>query len=46
MCAHVRKTLADLSSQDVAEATRIQYGVVLNQIILKNIWLNQILMVH
>ena len=26
MCAHVRKTLADLSSQDVAEATRIQYG--------------------
>ena len=25
-CAHVRKTLADLSSQDVAEATRIQYG--------------------
>ena len=26
MCAHVRKTLADVSSQDVADATRIQYG--------------------
>ncbi|RAC91493.1 triose-phosphate isomerase, partial [Burkholderia multivorans] len=26
MCAHVRKTIADLSSQDVADATRIQYG--------------------
>lgn len=26
MCAHVRQTLADLSSKDVAEAVRIQYG--------------------
>ncbi|EAE3591119.1 triose-phosphate isomerase, partial [Listeria monocytogenes] len=26
MCAHVRQTLADLSSQEVADATRIQYG--------------------
>ena len=28
MCAHVRQTLADLSSQEVADATRIQYGSV------------------
>ena len=26
MCAQVRKTVADVSSQDVADATRIQYG--------------------
>ena len=26
MCVHVRQTLAKLSSQDVADATRIQYG--------------------
>ena len=26
MCAFVRNTIADLSSKDVAEATRIQYG--------------------
>ncbi|MEJ7180525.1 triose-phosphate isomerase, partial [Staphylococcus capitis] len=26
MCAHVRKTLADVSSQDIADAPRIQYG--------------------
>ena len=25
-CAQVRKTVADVSSQDVADATRIQYG--------------------
>ncbi|MDK7194677.1 triose-phosphate isomerase, partial [Lactobacillus gasseri] len=26
MCAQVRRTLAEVSSQDVADATRIQYG--------------------
>lgn len=26
MCAHVRKTVAKVASQDVADATRIQYG--------------------
>lgn len=26
MCAHVRKTVAKVVSQDVADATRIQYG--------------------
>ena len=44
MCAQVRRTLAEVSSQDVADATRIQYGGSVKPNNVKNTWHNQILM--
>lgn len=46
MCAAVRQKIAKLTSDEVAQATRIQYGGSVNQAILKNIWLKLILTAH
>ena len=46
MCAHVRKTVAKVASQDVAMQHVFNMVVVLNLTTLKNTWLNLTLMVH
>ena len=46
MCAHVRKTVAKVASQDVATQHVFNTVVVLNLTTLKNTWLNLTLMVH
>ena len=45
MCAFVRTTVADVASQEVADATRIQYGGSVKPNNIKEYMVNQISMV-